>query len=87
MNKIKFIAGLHLVTMAFTAIYMARQERDNKEQEELLILGNDIIKHSTEGTKVVGNWHRDGKITREMASEFIDACTPDKETTEKIMKL
>lgn len=87
MNKIKFITGLQLATVAFTAIFMARQERDNKKSDELLDLSNEIIKCSTEGTNVVGNWRRDGKITNEMAAEYVSAIMPDKETTEKIINL
>lgn len=87
MNKIKFIAGLQLATVALTAIFMARQERDNKEQGELLYLGNEIIKRSNKGMDVVGNWCKDGKITREMATEFGNALMPDKDTVERIINL
>lgn len=87
MNKIKFIAGLQLATVALTAIFMARQERDNKEQGELLYLGNEIIKHSNKGMEVVSNWRKDGKITGEMATEFGNALMPDKDTVEKIINL
>lgn len=90
MNKIKFIAfiaGLQLATVALTAIFMARQERDNKEQGELLYLGNEIIKRSNKGIDVVGNWRRDGKITNEMATEFVDTLMPDKDTVERIINL